>query len=54
MVDLTDVASAWTLTGNAFPPNEETEIGYRMISEEPMYLVRSIKVELYGADCFYR
>ena len=36
---LTFFSLAWTLTGNAFPPNAETEIGARMISEEPMYLV---------------
>jgi len=32
----------WTLTGAAFPPNADTEIGSRLISEEPMYLMMNL------------
>jgi len=32
----------WTLTGDAFPPNAQTEISNRLISEEPMYLMMNL------------
>lgn len=34
-----DDKPAWTMYADAIGPNAETEIGRRLVSEEPMYMV---------------
>lgn len=47
---LSNGKKAWTIHGSAMAPNAQTEIGQRLVSEEPMYLIINLGIsENFGA-----
>ncbi|WVO15331.1 hypothetical protein L204_102987 [Cryptococcus depauperatus] len=45
---------AWTVRGAAMGPNEEVQVGQRLVSEEPMYIILNLGIsENFGAVDFH-